>query len=70
MRSHRDIIRDAGGAPRVHERLHGVKLETVKSWSVRNRIPSDHWRAMVDNNFCTVEELMTAAAVRRMKQAA
>jgi hypothetical protein len=70
MRSHRDIIRDAGGALKVHRRLPNVKLETVKSWSVRNRIPCDYWRALIDCEFCSADELVTAVAVRRERRAA
>jgi hypothetical protein len=70
MRSHADIIREAGGAHRVRERL-GLKpkqFETVKSWFVRDNIPAEYWRGFVDCNFCTADELMTAAHVRRQRQ--
>ena len=64
MRSYRDIIRDAGGAPKLHERLPLVKLETVKSWHVRNRIPVEYFRALVDCGVCSADELATAAFLR------
>ena len=72
MRSHADIIREAGGAHEVRKRL-GLKpkqFETVKSWFVRDSIPGEYWAAFRDCQFCTLEELATAAHVRKQRRAA
>lgn len=66
MRSHADIIREAGGADRVRQLLGfpSNRLETVKSWTVRDSIPAEYWRAFADLGICTLDALATAAAVR------
>lgn len=65
MRTHETIIRDAGGHAPVHDRL-GLKgqEEMVKSWTVRDRIPQEYWRAFADQGMCTLDELATAAALK------
>lgn len=65
MRTHEAIIRDGGGFGSVHDKL-GLsdQREMVKSWAVRDRIPSEYWRAFVDVGLCTLDELATAAALR------
>jgi hypothetical protein len=70
MRSHAQIIRDAGGYDTVHRRLHwDGKRDTVKSWVLRDSIPAEHWRAMVDQGLCSLDELATWAAVRSQRRA-
>lgn len=63
MRTHAQIIRDAGGALVIHSRL-GLtgKLSTVKSWFARDSIPSDYWLALAKLRVCSLTELATAAA--------
>ena len=71
MRTHADIIREAGGAAKVRERLglQPKQFETVKSWFIRDSIPADYWRDFADTDLCTLDELATAAAARRIKAA-
>lgn len=71
MRTHSDIIRDAGGAQALHAQL-GLarKLNTVRSWVQRGSIPAKHWRALADRGFATVDELATGAATRTVEQRA
>lgn len=70
MRTHTDIIRDAGGYQAVALKLHFEgRVETVKSWAVRNNIPAEHWRGLVDRGLATADELMTGAAMRKRRAA-
>jgi hypothetical protein len=69
MRSHAQIIRDAGGYRAVYLKLHWKgKLATVKSWVLRDNIPAEHWRGMVDQGLCTLDELATAIAVKKYRE--
>lgn len=70
MRSHADIIRDAGGPHKVRDRLglRANQFETVKSWYLRDSIPAEHWRAFHDQNLCTLDELATHAALRGRRE--
>jgi hypothetical protein len=70
MRSHSQIIRDAGGYRAVYLKLHwNGKAQTVKSWVLRDNIPAEHWRGMVDQGLCTLDELATWAATKRYRAA-
>lgn len=70
MRSHAQIILDAGGYKAVFLRLHwNGKLQTVKSWVLRDNIPAEHWRALVDQGVCTLDELATWAATKALRKA-
>ena len=70
MRSHAQIILDAGGYRAVFLRLHpDGKLQTVKSWVLRDNIPAEYWRGLVDQGLCTLDELATWAAARRLRKA-
>jgi hypothetical protein len=62
MRTHRDIIQQAG-AEAVRLTL-GCKLSihTVRSWQQRNAIPAEHWLALSKAGTATLDELATAAA--------
>lgn len=65
MRTHACIIKDAGGALQLHNRLGLVrKLNTVRSWLQRDSIPAEYWRPIADQGLATLDELATAAAVR------
>jgi len=71
MRSHAQIIRDAGGYQALYKRLHwNGKVETVKSWALRDSIPGEHWRALADQGLCTLDELATWAACRKQRKVA
>jgi hypothetical protein len=72
MRTHAEIIRDAGGPQKVRDRL-GLdpkKFETVKSWFVRDSIPAEHWRRLADEGLATLHELAVAAEARSRKERA
>lgn len=60
MRSHSDIIRDAGELAVTS--LTDASVHTVRSWVQRNSIPPKHWAALVGEGHCTADELMAAAA--------
>jgi len=66
MRTHAAIIKDAGGVRAFHDAL-GLtgKVHTVGSWRQRDSIPADHWKAIADLRFATLEELAEAAATRQ-----
>jgi hypothetical protein len=70
MRSHAQIIRDAGGYKIVHNKLHWTgKSPTVKSWVLRDNIPAEHWRALVDQGICSLDELATWASTKKFRAA-
>lgn len=70
MRTHADIIRDAGGPVAVHDGLGlEAKQHTVRSWLQRDSIPADHWKACALAGFATLDELATAAAAKRAEHA-
>jgi hypothetical protein len=66
MRTHAEIIADAGGWKALREKL-GLKSDDykVKFWFFRNSIPAEYWKAVTDLNLTTVEELALAAHRRR-----
>lgn len=72
MRTHSDVIKDAGGALIIHNRLGLIrKLRTVRSWATRDSIPGEYWRPLADLGIATVDELATYAHTReRLKRAA
>ena len=62
MRSHNEIIRTVGeGAIAA---LTGAPIFTIRSWMQRDSIPSKHWVLLVNEQHCTADELMAAAAKR------
>jgi hypothetical protein len=69
MRSHRQIISDAGGAAKLHALLGYVgRYETVNSWVKRNSIPRSAWPDMINAGVATINELagfQVVAAPRR-----
>jgi hypothetical protein len=66
MRTHADIINDAGGAAALHDKLGLLgKIHTVRSWGQRDSIPADQWKAIADAGLATLEELAEAAALKR-----
>lgn len=66
MRTHAEIIRDAGGWRAVRDSL---SLPTddakVKFWFFRDSIPCEYWKALADLGLTSVEELALAAHRRR-----
>lgn len=69
MRTHAQIIAKAG-APRIVEIVAGQSIHTVRSWRQRDSIPSEYWRALADAEIASLDELATAAALRRADQSA
>ena len=66
MRTHADVIRDAGGAQKVRELL-GLppkQFETVKSWFIRNSIPGEYWWRLSLAGLAELDELAVAAEAR------
>lgn len=62
MRSHSDIIRQAG-----EDRIVAITkrpITTVRSWARRDSIPSPEWAGLVAAELCTPDELMAGAAKR------
>ena len=66
MRTHAEIIRDAGGWREVRERL-GLKSDDyrVKFWFFRDSIPAEWFKAVADLGVTTVDELALAAHRKR-----
>lgn len=62
MRTHAEIIRDAGGWRALRERL-GLPEESgkVKFWFFRDSIPAEYWKTICDFGMTTPEELILAA---------
>lgn len=58
MRTHAEIIRDAGGWRAVRDAL-GFSTDDarVKFWFFRNSIPAEYFQALVALNLTTAEEL-------------
>lgn len=68
MRSHSDIIKDAGAEAIAS--IRDVPVNTVRAWAFRDSIPAQHWQALVTENLTTLDELARAAATRPAKAAA
>lgn len=68
MRTHADIIKAAGGAQALHDRLGFTgKINTVRSWAQRNSIPKDQWPALQLLGAATTEELLSSSRPRKMR---
>jgi hypothetical protein len=66
MRTHAEILRDAGGWRAVRDAL-GMAADDakVKFWFFRDSIPCDYWKALADLKLTSAEELALAAHRRR-----
>ena len=62
MRTHLQIIADAGGYRALADKL-GEAPNRVRFWVRRESIPHNKWKAVADARVATLEELATAAAV-------
>ena len=60
MRSHTQIVRAAG--PVRLAALRRLSVHSVRSWATRNRIPPEHWTALVRAGHASLDELAEAAA--------
>jgi hypothetical protein len=67
MRTHAEIIRDAGGWRAVRDLLGlGPDDCRAKFWFFRDSIPDGYWKELADLNLTTFEELANAAHRRRL----
>lgn len=64
MRTHEQIIADAGGYRALAERL-DLPESRVRFWERRESIPPEQWKAVSDAGLATLEELAVAAAERK-----
>lgn len=76
MRTHTQIIKDAGGPHAVASALAPfdqaslTTLQTrVRAWPINGSIPGDYWALFARLGFATVEELADAADARRVEKA-
>jgi len=66
MRTHTEIIIDAGGWRKVRDLLDLPSGDTkVKFWFFRDSIPAEWFKALADLDVTTVEELALASHRRR-----
>lgn len=63
MRTHLQIIADAGGYKSAAEKL-GQPAERVRFWARREAIPPEQWKLVSDSGLASLEELAEAAARR------
>jgi hypothetical protein len=61
MRSHSQIVREAGAPDRVALKR-SVSVHTVRSWMQRNSIPAEHWLGFANDGSASLAELAAAAA--------
>ena len=54
-RTHADIVKEIGPANIAQRR--GLSIHTVRSWIVRDSIPSEHWAAFAADGWASLEEL-------------
>ena len=64
MRTHQQIIDDAGG-PSTMDRAAGAKSGTAKQWKRLNSIPAPYWAEIARQGLATLEELAAGAETRR-----
>ncbi len=64
MVNHSEIVRRGGKPETLAERC-GVSVNTVRSWIIRNSIPSEYWLAFTAADLATLDELAEAAARRK-----
>lgn len=64
MRTHTQIIDDAGGYQKVAERI-GEPATRVRFWARRDSIPAEVWKRVADKRVASLTELASAAEARR-----
>lgn len=63
MRSHQQIVKDAGRDEEVASLVgDDVKFFNVRDWRLRDSIPAERWKRFVDLDLATYEELAAHAA--------
>lgn len=69
MRTHTDIIMDAGGQTKVANRITTeaapVDANLVHAWKREDSIPPAYWPRIVDAGVATLDELARAAEARK-----
>ena len=68
MRSHTDIINDAGGVAAFARKI-GAPYNRVRQWPTADSIPAPYWKATVEQSLATFDELAIAADRRRPESA-
>lgn len=68
MRSHSQIIADAGGVAGLSRAL-GAPYNRVRQWPACDSIPAPYWTAVVSQGFATLDELAAAAERKRPETA-
>ncbi len=68
MRTHIQIIKDAGGYQAMAAAL-GLDNERVRFWERRESIPLESWRAIAGADLATMDELLEAAEARATHRA-
>lgn len=67
MRTHEQIIADAGGYQAAAAKIRpddAVLVGRVRFWMRRKSIPADQWNAVVNAGLATLKELADAAEAR------
>ena len=72
MRTHKQIIADAGGPHQVARLIQqGVEADEttlqkrVRAWDVSDSIPGEYWALLADKGVAGLEELAQAAGARK-----
>jgi hypothetical protein len=69
MRSHSEIIRDAGGAAQLARKLGMADRQTtVRQWLTRDSIAPKYWAEFARLEIATTHELAAAAAASELKR--
>lgn len=69
MRTHTQIIEDAGGVASFAAAI-DAPYNRARQWVPADSIPAPYWRAVVKAKLATFDELAIAAERRRPEQAA
>jgi hypothetical protein len=63
QRSFEQIVKDVGDG--VLAETLGVSPHQPRDWRLRKSIPPEHWRAIAEHGFASLEELALAAETKR-----
>lgn len=69
MRTHRDIIAEAGGPTKLAERI-AVERWLAGAWKREDSIPAAYWPRLVDAGLATLDDLAHAAEARKFPEIA
>lgn len=69
MRTHEEIIADAGG-PAALGRMVDADPNTAKKWKQNKSIPAAYWADIARRGLATLEELAAGAEAKRPDRAA